>query len=200
MLFDTWGGLLSDGCVSSAFRSTPMRAVLRAICLPARSDDRVHQGRAGSLASIARIGGELRSGSTGRPTWRDARRRHGARVALQGNLDPLALADRPATRVEAAVADRRCARPDRSRATCSTWGMASFRRRRPRMSQRWSMPCTRISRSAAPGATAPGVARGRIARKPRQASRSRGLTNRRDLEAASPLMHKTGADILQTDT
>ena len=65
-----------------------------------------------------------------------ARRIAGARVALQGNLDPMVLLTDPDTVRREAIAVVRAAGP--APGTSSTSGMASFRRRRRKMWARWS--------------------------------------------------------------
>ncbi|HMA32395.1 MAG TPA: uroporphyrinogen decarboxylase [Casimicrobiaceae bacterium] len=101
MLFDTWGGLLSEGAYRR-FSLEPMCAVLREMPVAAPTI-LFTKGRTGSLASIAGSGASC-MGLDWTADLRDARRRHGARVAIQGNLDPLALLTDPRT-IEAAVAD-----------------------------------------------------------------------------------------------
>jgi hypothetical protein len=71
-----------------------------------------------------------------------ARAAHGARVALQGNLDPVALLTDPVTVARAATDVVRAA--GRRPGTSSTSGTASCRRPRRRMSRRWWKPFTRL--------------------------------------------------------
>ena len=100
MLFDTWGGLLSPQAYRR-FSLDPMRTIL------ARLPDGVPtivftKGGAASLPAIVDCGAAC-VGLDWTADLADARRRFGARVAFQGNLDPLALlAD--AQSVERAVA------------------------------------------------------------------------------------------------
>ena len=101
MLFDTWGGLLSEGAYRR-FSLEPMRAVLRELP-PGVPTILFTKGRAGSLASIAESGASC-MGLDWTADLGDARRCHGTQVAIQGNLDPLALLTDPRT-VGAAVAD-----------------------------------------------------------------------------------------------
>ena len=101
MLFDTWGGLLTEGAYRR-YSLEPMRAVLREMP-PGVPTILFTKGRAGSLASIAESGASC-MGLDWTADLGDARRRHGTKVAIQGNLDPLALLTDPRT-VEAAVAD-----------------------------------------------------------------------------------------------
>ena len=101
MLFDTWGGILSEPAYQR-FSLGPMRSVLGQ--LPAGVPTILFtKGRPGSLASIAESGASC-MGLDWTADLGDARRRHGAKIAVQGNLDPLALLTDPRT-VEAAVAE-----------------------------------------------------------------------------------------------
>jgi uroporphyrinogen decarboxylase len=99
MIFDTWGGLLSAG----AFRRyslASMRAVLAA--LASGPDGRVvptivfTKGGGPWLEDIAACGASA-VGLDWTVDLADARRRVGARVALQGNLDPVVLLTDPET-------------------------------------------------------------------------------------------------------
>ena len=101
MLFDTWGGILSEAAYQR-FSLGPMRSVLGQ--LPGGVPTILFtKGRPGSLASIAESGASC-MGLDWTADLGDARRRHGAKIAVQGNLDPLALLTDPRT-VEAAVAE-----------------------------------------------------------------------------------------------
>ena len=115
------------------FSLAPMRAVLRGL---ARERDGAPCRRivftkgGGALARRHRRVRRVRaSASTGRSTSRGARAR-GRAVALQGNLDPLALLDRSRHR-RARGARRSCARRARRRATSSTSATASCPRTPP---------------------------------------------------------------------
>jgi uroporphyrinogen decarboxylase len=94
MLFDTWGGLLAP----SAYRRFSLGPMQRVIAeLPADVPViRFSKGAAGSLDAITSSGAHC-VGLDWTVDLGDARRRYGARVALQGNLDPLALLTDPAT-------------------------------------------------------------------------------------------------------
>ncbi len=101
MLFDTWGGILSEAAYQRHSLG-PMRSVLRR--LPQGVPTILFtKGRPGSLASIAESGASC-MGLDWTTDLGDARRRHGAKIAVQGNLDPLALLTDPRT-VESAVVD-----------------------------------------------------------------------------------------------
>jgi uroporphyrinogen decarboxylase len=93
MLFDTWGGLLTAGAYR-AFSLASMRAVLEALA-PAPDGRRVPtivftKGGGQWLDDIAACGA-TGVGLDWTVDLADARRRVGAAVALQGNLDPLVL-------------------------------------------------------------------------------------------------------------
>jgi uroporphyrinogen decarboxylase len=105
MLFDTWGGMLSaDAYVR--FSLEPMRAVLSALKRDPRSTGVptivFTKGGGGWLDRIAGCGADA-IGLDWTVDLADARRRVGARVALQGNLDPLVLLTDPATIARAAA-------------------------------------------------------------------------------------------------
>jgi len=101
MLFDTWGGLLSPPAYRR-FSLDPMRAILARI--PPHVPTIVFsKGAASALAAIVESGASC-VGLDWTVDLADARVRHGARVALQGNLDPLALLTDPATVQHAAAA------------------------------------------------------------------------------------------------
>jgi len=113
MLFDTWGGLLS----ASAYRQfslAPMRDVVAGLSL-ARDGRRIPaivftKGGGSRLDEIASIGAD----GVGLDWTVDiaaARAAVGARVALQGNLDPLALLTDPETVAREASAIVRAAGP-----------------------------------------------------------------------------------------
>ncbi|MGE5087850.1 MAG: uroporphyrinogen decarboxylase [Candidatus Levyibacteriota bacterium] len=101
MLFDTWGGLLTEAAYRR-FSLEPMRAVLRELPVDAPTI-LFTKGRAASLGAIADSGASC-MGLDWTADLGDARRRYGAKIALQGNLDPLALLTDPRT-IETAVAD-----------------------------------------------------------------------------------------------
>ena len=89
MLFDTWGGLLSP----SAYRRFSLEPDARRSSRDCRSTCRrscSRKGAAASLPAIVECGASC-IGLDWTADLADARRRYGARVALQGNLDPLAL-------------------------------------------------------------------------------------------------------------
>jgi uroporphyrinogen decarboxylase len=97
MLFDTWGGLLSAERYRT-FSLEPMRAVLRALA-PAADGRPVPtivftKGGGQWLDEIAACGASC-VGVDWTVDLAAARRRVGARVALQGNLDPLVLLTDP---------------------------------------------------------------------------------------------------------
>jgi uroporphyrinogen decarboxylase len=99
MIFDTWGGLLSAAAYRR-FSLATMRAVLQGL-------DRSPAGTRVPTIVFTKGGGAwlddlAACGADGVGLdWTvdigEARRRVGARVALQGNLDPLVLATDPAT-------------------------------------------------------------------------------------------------------
>jgi uroporphyrinogen decarboxylase len=94
MLFDTWGGMLTTAAYER-HSLAPMRAVLKE--LPAATPTIIFtKGGAQWLDRVAASGASCVS-----LDWTadlaDARRRHGAQVALQGNLDPLVLTTDVAT-------------------------------------------------------------------------------------------------------
>jgi len=106
MLFDTWGGLLTAGAYR-AFSLASMRAVLSSL-VPAPDGRRVPtivftKGGGQWLDDIAACGA-AGVGLDWTVDLADARRRVGAKVALQGNLDPLVLLTDPETVARAAAA------------------------------------------------------------------------------------------------
>jgi uroporphyrinogen decarboxylase len=113
MLFDTWGGLLTTDAYHS-FSLASMQAVLTAL-RPAPDGREVPtivftKGGGQWLDSLAGCGAQC-IGLDWTADLAAARRRFGAQVALQGNLDPLALlADGPAV-ARAATAVVRAAGP-----------------------------------------------------------------------------------------
>ncbi|HEX6138315.1 MAG TPA: uroporphyrinogen decarboxylase [Casimicrobiaceae bacterium] len=101
MLFDTWGGLLAPAAYRR-FSLDPMRAILARV--PPHVPTIVFtKGAASSLPALVECGASC-IGLDWTVDLADARRRYGARVALQGNLDPLALLTDPRTVERAAVA------------------------------------------------------------------------------------------------
>jgi len=99
MLFDTWGGLLSPSAYRR-FSLEPMRAIFAR--LPQHVPTIVFsKGAAASLSAIVECGASC-IGLDWTVDLADARHRYGSRVALQGNLDPLALLTDART-VESAV-------------------------------------------------------------------------------------------------
>ena len=113
MLFDTWGGLLSTPNYRQ-FSLAPMRAVLAGLS-PATGGRRIPaivftKGGGNWLEEIASCGVD----GVGLDWTMDiaaARAAVGARVALQGNLDPLVLLSDPATVAREASAIVRAAGP-----------------------------------------------------------------------------------------
>jgi len=100
MLFDTWGGLLTPDAYRR-FSLASMRAVIAR--LPREVPTIVFtKGAAATLDDIVQSGASC-VGLDWTMDLREARRRHGARVAFQGNLDPLALLTDPATVERAAT-------------------------------------------------------------------------------------------------
>ena len=88
MLFDTWGGLLTPSAYRR-FSLDPMRSILTR--LPPHVPTIIFtRGAIASLPAIVESGASC-VGLDWTADLADARRRYGARVALQGNLDPLAL-------------------------------------------------------------------------------------------------------------
>ena len=94
MLFDTWGGLL-PAAEYRRFSLAPMRAILAA--LPANVPTIVFTKNGGNALDAIVDSGASCVGLDWTVDLRSARARHGDRVALQGNLDPLALLTDPAT-------------------------------------------------------------------------------------------------------
>ena len=99
MLFDTWGGVLTE----SGYRRwslDPMREVIAGL-------KREHEGRRVPVIAFTKGGGQWLEAMAGcgadalgidwTTSLGDARRRVGARVALQGNLDPTVLYGAPDT-------------------------------------------------------------------------------------------------------
>jgi uroporphyrinogen decarboxylase len=113
MLFDTWGGLLSAGAYR-AFSLASMRSVLAAL-RPGPDGHAVPtivftKGGGQWLEDLAATGASA-VGLDWTVDVAEARRRVGARVALQGNLDPLVLLTDPATVQREAIAIVRAAGP-----------------------------------------------------------------------------------------
>jgi uroporphyrinogen decarboxylase len=100
MLFDTWGGLLSPSA-HRRFSLAPTRSVLRR--LPPHVPTIVYSRAATSLPDLVESGASC-VGLDWTADLRAARLAHGERVALQGNLDPLALVSDMRT-VRAAVSE-----------------------------------------------------------------------------------------------
>jgi uroporphyrinogen decarboxylase len=110
MLFDTWGGLLSPSAYRR-FSLDPMRAVLAA--LPPDVPTIVFtKGATASLPALVDSGASC-VGLDWTADLAEARRSYGARIAFQGNLDPLALLTDPASveRATRAVVEAAGARP-----------------------------------------------------------------------------------------
>jgi len=98
MIFDTWGGSLSH----AAYREFSLSYMARVIAelKKEHADERIPnivftKGGSPWLESIAAIGCDC-IGLDWTASLHDARRRTGNRVALQGNLDPMALFSSPA--------------------------------------------------------------------------------------------------------
>ncbi|MEO8305231.1 MAG: uroporphyrinogen decarboxylase [Betaproteobacteria bacterium] len=113
MIFDTWGGLLSSSAYR-AFSLASMRAVLAALA-PAPDGRTVPtiaftKGGGQWLDELADCGASC-IGVDWTVDIKAARARIGARVALQGNLDPLVLLTDPETVDREAVAVVRAAGP-----------------------------------------------------------------------------------------
>jgi uroporphyrinogen decarboxylase len=113
MLFDTWGGLLTTEAYHSHSLAS-MQSVLAALG-PARDARKIPaivftKGGAQWLDSLASCGAQC-IGLDWTADLADARRRVGARVALQGNLDPIALLAGEAAVAKAAKAVVRAAGP-----------------------------------------------------------------------------------------
>ena len=113
MLFDTWGGLFSSDAYRS-FSLASMRAVLAAL-RPAPDGRRIPtivftKGGGQWLDAIATCGAAC-VGLDWTVDLAEARRRVGARVALQGNLDPLVLLADASVVVREAAAIVRAAGP-----------------------------------------------------------------------------------------
>ena len=113
MVFDTWGGLLSTPAYEQ-FSLASMRAVLAAL-RPAPDGHRVPtivftKGGSQWLDAIAKCGASA-VGLDWTADLAQARRMHGARIALQGNLDPMVLLTDPETVRREAIAVVRAAGP-----------------------------------------------------------------------------------------
>jgi uroporphyrinogen decarboxylase len=113
MVFDTWGGLLSTAAYRQ-FSLASMRAVLAAL-RPAPDGRRVPtivftKGGSQWLDDIVQCGASA-VGLDWTADLAEARRAHGARVALQGNLDPMVLLTDPETVRREAIAVVRAAGP-----------------------------------------------------------------------------------------
>ncbi len=113
MVFDTWGGLLSTSAYER-FSLASMRAVLAAL-RPAPDGHRVPtivftKGGSQWLDAIAQCGASA-VGLDWTADLAHARRTHGARIALQGNLDPMVLLTDPETVRREAIAVVRAAGP-----------------------------------------------------------------------------------------
>ncbi|HVN36408.1 MAG TPA: uroporphyrinogen decarboxylase [Casimicrobiaceae bacterium] len=113
MLFDTWGGVLSAAAYRT-FSLAPMRSVLAALApLPdGRPVPTIVFTKGGGqwLDDIATCGASC-VGVDWTTDLAAARRRVGARVALQGNLDPLVLLTEPPVVAREAAAVVRAAGP-----------------------------------------------------------------------------------------
>lgn len=108
MLFDTWGGLLSPSAYRR-FSLDPMRTILAQ--MPPHVPTIVFsKGASSALTAIVDSGASC-VGLDWTVDLADARVRHGSRVALQGNLDPLALLTDPATVQQTATAQVEAAGP-----------------------------------------------------------------------------------------
>jgi uroporphyrinogen decarboxylase len=100
MLFDTWGGLLTPAAYRR-FSLGPMREVLAR--LPAQVPTILFtKGASASLDAMVGAGASC-IGLDWTADLAAARRSHGARIAFQGNLDPLALLTDPRTVARAAA-------------------------------------------------------------------------------------------------
>ncbi|MFI4887363.1 MAG: uroporphyrinogen decarboxylase [Burkholderiales bacterium] len=109
MLFDTWGGLLTPSAYHR-FSLDPMRSILAR--LPPQVPTIIFtKGAHATLPAIVESGASC-VGLDWTADLADARRRYGASVALQGNLDPLALLTDAKTIERAAVALVKAAGPE----------------------------------------------------------------------------------------
>jgi uroporphyrinogen decarboxylase len=100
MLFDTWGGLLSPSAYRR-FSLGPMRRILAALP-PHVPTILFTKGAAASLEAMVDAGASC-IGLDWTADLALARRMYAARVAFQGNLDPLALLTDPDTVARAAT-------------------------------------------------------------------------------------------------
>ena len=181
MLFDTWGGLLPPAAYRR-FSLDPMRGD-RSTALAATSVPTIvfTQARRQCAARDRRNRAHRASGLDWTVDLARRARAVGARVALQGNLDPLVLLTDAATVAREATAVVRAAGP--APGHVFNLGHGIVPRRRRRTSRRWSRPCTTPRAKAAcrmpsHGATPPN---GAIAR---------GLTNRESAVTRATYAHE----------
>ena len=108
MLFDTWGGLL-PAAAYDRFSLGPLRAILAR--LPSDVPTILFTRNGGHALRAQVESGASCVGLDWTADLAEARRTHGAAVALQGNLDPVALLTDPATVSRLAIAVVREAGP-----------------------------------------------------------------------------------------
>lgn len=149
MIFDTWGGTLAE----AAYHEFSLAYIKEVVARLTRERDGAPvpsivftKGGGLWLEAIAGCG----SDAVGIDWTIDigaARRRVGDRVALQGNLDPIALFAPP---MRSAAKQSMCLLPlERAQGTSSIWGTGSPSTRPPTTSGCWSRRCTRRAASCA---------------------------------------------------
>jgi uroporphyrinogen decarboxylase len=166
MMFDSWGGVLSDACLPRVLAGLP--AAHRAGLKRERDGERVpvivFTKGGGQWLETSPRSAAMRSAWTGPPTSAGAPR-VGDKVALQGNLDPMALFAPPE---QVAPSARRCSMPSaigRGHVFNLGHGISQFTP--PESVARWSTAVHEHSRAQAPArlSSAAGAGPGTAARR-----------------------------------